>query len=127
MKKLGIAPGLLVTMLGAPRGLEGTLGTLPAGAKVERRLRARPDLVVLFARSIADLEKRIARLKGAVGKHGLWIAWPKRTSGMASDLSQVRVRRIAETHGLVDYKIIAIDDTWSALRFARRTVTGGRD
>ena len=61
----------------------------------------------------------MAKLSAACGRDGLWIAWPKRSSGIVSDLTQAIVRKIAEAHGLVDYKIASIDETWAGLRFTR--------
>ena len=127
VKKLGIKTNGLVTLVGAPRGFEKTLGALPKGAKLKRRLRGRADLIIWFAKSRKDLERRIAQLGTAAGTDGLWIAWPKRASGIASDLSQIVVRDIAEAHGLVDFKIAAIDEIWSGLRFTRRKASRGVD
>ena len=120
VKKLGIKANSLVTLVGAPKSFERNLGTLPEGAKLRRQLRGRADLIIWFAKSRADLERRIAKLGTVTAKDGLWIAWRKRASGIVSDLSQVIVREIAEAHGLVDYKIAAIDESWSGLKFTRR-------
>lgn len=66
------------------------------------------------------LDKRIDRLGSLAGKGGLWIAWPKKASGITTGLSQNEVRQTGLAAGLVDYKVCAIDATWSGLRFARR-------
>jgi hypothetical protein len=66
------------------------------------------------------VERRIERLGALAGKGGLWIAWPKRSSGVQSDLTQAIVRRVGLAAGLIDYKVCAIDATWSGLRFTRR-------
>jgi CheY-like chemotaxis protein len=119
-KKLGIRPGSVVVLVGAPEGFEGRLGSLPEGAVLRRGARGRCDLVLWFARSRREVERRVARLGEFAGRDGLWIAWKKRASGVASDLSQTVVREIGLASGLVDYKVCSIDDTWSGLKFTQR-------
>ena len=115
-EKLGIKAGSVVALIDAPEEFERTLGDLPEGAILYRTSRA-CDLAVWFVQSKEELEKRVTEMAPLADKHGLWIAWPKRSSGIRSDLTQVVVRRVAESAGLVDYKISAIDKTWSGLRF----------
>lgn len=117
-QKLGIKAGSSVALVDAPRGFEATLGALPDGARVRRGARA-ADLVVWFVTSRRDLDGRVARIAGLTWA-GLWIAWPKKASGVASDVSEDVVRRVGLASGLVDYKVCAIDATWSGLKFARR-------
>jgi hypothetical protein len=119
-RKLGIKPGSVVVLAGAPEGFENVLGPLPEGVVLRRVSRGRRDLTLWFPRSRRDLERRIERMAEAIGDTGLWIAWPKKTSGVASDLTQTVVRRVGLDSGLVDYKICAIDATWSGLKFTRR-------
>jgi hypothetical protein len=120
-KKLGIKPGLAIALSGAPEGFENSLGMLPKGATLRRQVRGKSDLIVWFANSRRDLERRIERMGAAIADGGsLWIAWPKRASGVPSDLTQKDVRAVGLASGLVDYKVCSIDDTWSGLRFARR-------
>jgi len=120
-KKLGVKEGLAVTLLGAPPGFDETLGPLPAGVRLRRRARGSADLIVLFARSRAVLERRFAPATRCLRAGGsIWLAWPKRASGVATDLTQTDVRRYGLDRSLVDYKICSIDETWSGLRFARR-------
>jgi CheY-like chemotaxis protein len=109
-KKLGIKPD----------GFETNLGKLPAGVTLRRHARGRCDLIVWFCRSQAELKKRVERLGQLAGPGGLWIAWPKQASDVSSDLTQAAVRAVGLAAGLVDYKIAAIDATWSGLRFTRR-------
>ncbi len=78
-----------------------------------------------FVQSKEELENRVTEVAPLADKAGLWIAWPKKSSGIRSDLTQVVVRRVAESAGLVDYKISAIDKTWSGLRFTRRRRSSG--
>lgn len=122
-KKLGIKPGASVALIGAPAGFIETLGLLPDGVTLRNQARGRCDLVIWFAKSLAELQRRIDRVAGFSGNGGLWIAWPKKASGTATDLTQAVVRRAGLAAGLVDYKIAAIDDTWSGLKFARRKET----
>ena len=119
-KKLGIKPSSVVALVGAPQGFEDTLGELPDGVSLRRGARGRRDLTIWFTRSLKDLERRVERLAALVGDGGLWIAWPKKASGLATDLTQAHVRKAGLARGLVDYKICAIDETWSGLKFSRR-------
>ncbi len=120
IKKLGIKQGSTVSLVGAPDGFESVLGNLPAGAVLRRHSKGKRDLTIWFAKSRAELEKRIAAIGSSLGKDGLWIAWPKKSSGVLSDLTQAAVREIGLASGLVDYKISSIDATWSGLKFTRR-------
>jgi CheY-like chemotaxis protein len=119
--KLGIKPGSVVALVGAPEGFEDRIGGLPRDVTIRRGARGRCDLAVWFARSRSEVERRVGKLAEFAGADGLWIAWPKRASGMKSDLTQTVVRRIGLDSGLVDFKVCSIDDTWSGLRFTRRT------
>ena len=110
-----------MALLGAPEGFEQTLGTLPDGASLRRDARRPAGVLLLFVRSAADLGRRFPAAAKAMGEPGaLWIVWPKKASGLATDLGGNEVRDFGLTAGLVDYKIAAIDATWSGLCFARR-------
>ena len=120
-KKLGIKENSVVALLGAPPGFGNTLGKLPAGVRLRTNTRDACDRILWFTKSRKQLEKRVGPLGRALSdKGGLWIAWPKQASGVATDLTQNDVRRIGLAAGLVDYKICAIDATWSGLLFAVR-------
>jgi hypothetical protein len=119
VKKLGIKPGSRVALLNAPAGFRRELVGLPADVRVVSRAVGSPDLVIWFVGSQRDLHRRIMATAGYMGS-GLWIAWPKRASAVATDLSEDAVRTAGLTHGLVDYKVCAINLTWSGLKFARR-------
>jgi len=119
-KKLGIKPGSIVVLIGAPSDFEGALGALPEGVTLRRQNRGRRDLTIWFTRSRKDLHGRIEPIAAVAGENGLWIAWPKKTSALASDLSQAIVREVGLAAGWVDYKVCAIDETWSGLKFTRR-------
>jgi hypothetical protein len=121
-RKLGIAAGHRVLLLGAPDGFEeDVLGPLPDGVRVGRAARGTADVVVAFVTRRADLERRLDRLRALMEPAaGLWIAWPKRASGVATDMTEDVVREIALPTGLVDNKVCAVDATWSALRLVVR-------
>lgn len=112
-----------VVLVGAPPGFRRDLVGLPDGVSIGSRAAGTPDLVVWFVTAERDLLKRIGRM-GELMRSGLWIAWPKKTSGMLTDLDGNIVRDAALAAGLVDYKICAITDVWSGLKFARRTTPG---
>ena len=122
-KKLGIKAGYRVALVAAPAGFEESLEGIGEGAILKRdpRGKAEFDVVVLFVKRRADLEKRwdglVARLEMS---GGLWVAWPKKASGVATDLTGDVVREFGLTGGLVDVKVCAIDEVWSGLRFVRR-------
>lgn len=120
-KKLGIKTGCRVALLGAPKNFVQKLGPLPAGIRLQTTARSHPDLILLFCRSRSDLSRRFPAAAQALAEGGgLWIAWPKQASGMKSDLTQTHVRNFGLEREFVDYKICAIDETWSGLKFARR-------
>ena len=120
-KKLGIKPGMTVALLDAPDTFEETLGPLPEGAALAWDGSVTSPLAVWFLRSHAELEEGLARAIEAIEERGgLWMAWPKRASGVATDLTQQAVREAGLAAGLVDYKVAAIDNTWSGLLFTRR-------
>jgi CheY-like chemotaxis protein len=119
-KKLGIKAGSTVALAGAPRGFEKTLGELPEGVTLRKQARGRRDLTLWFTKSRKDLDDRIKKFAAEVGDGGLWIIWPKQASGLSTDLTQNIVRQMGLASGLVDYKICAVDETWSGLKFSRR-------
>lgn len=119
-RKLGIKAGMTVGLIDAPEGFEAALGALPEDTRLVHAPRGRCDLLVWFATSRAEVERRVAGMRERFGDGGLWIAWRKQGAAGAGDLTQADVRRIGLANGLVDYKICAIDATWSGLKFARR-------
>jgi hypothetical protein len=125
-RKLGVKADSVTILVSAPRGFEKTLGALPEGAVLRRQARGRCNLIVWFTKRRKDVEKRIKRLGDLAGPGGLWIAWPKRASGVATDLTQAVVRKIGLASGLVDYKVCSIDDVWTGLRFTKRKQRSSR-
>jgi hypothetical protein len=119
-RKLGIKPGSTLALVRAPQDFEATLGELPEGVEIRKSTRGTVDLAVWFPRSRADLVDRLDAMEHLVGDGTLWIAWPKKSSGVATDLTEPIVREAGLAAGLVDSKICAIDETWSGLRFTRR-------
>ena len=120
-KKLGIKQGHTVAFIGAPADFESTLGELPADVTVKKQLRGPLDVIVYFSDRKSEYVARLPKLKAALRINGgLWIAWPKKASGMATDLSESRVQAVGLAIGLVDNKGCAIDETWSGLRFVYR-------
>jgi hypothetical protein len=120
-RKLGMKEGSRVAVLSAPDEFDATLGPLPDGVVVRRRLRGPLDVVVFFTTSRAKLERRIDALRAALDPAGrLWVAWPKRASGVATDVTENVVREIALAHLLVDNKVAAVDATWSGLQLVIR-------
>ncbi len=124
-KKLNIKAGECVLLVEAPDSFRGTLGPLPEGVQLVRRFSSKVGLILWFVTSRRALEKDISKWVPRVGKAGIWIIWPKLSSGVASDLRQGLVRTAGLDSGLVDYKIAAIDDIWSGLKFALRLNVGG--
>ena len=119
-RKLGIKPGARMLLAGASDGF--TLAPLPPGAVLHHRAGAAPyDLILVFCRDATTLHRRFAPLAGRLTPAGaLWVAWPKRASGVATDLNENRIREHGLAVGLVDVKVIAIDDVWSGLKFVVR-------
>ena len=122
-QKLGIKPGAKLALAGAPKDFLGTLGKLPAGVKAASFGRSKGpfDVVVAFFDSESAFKKQLPQLHGALEANGgLWIAWPKRASGVPTDMTEDIVRKHALPRGLVDNKVCAIDATWSGLRLVIR-------
>jgi hypothetical protein len=110
-----------VAALDAPEGFEQWLEPLPAGVAWKRQLRGPVDLAVAFFTRRADVTRRWPALTAAVGPSGtVWVAWPKRTSGVATDLTEDAFRELLLPSGWVDIKVAAIDETWSGLKFMLR-------
>ena len=122
VKKLGIKPGMTVAVIGSPRGFRDELVGLPDDVRLTMTTSKPADLVIWF---VADRKTLHAGLALALRTMttGLWIAWPKKTSTLASDVSENDVRDTGLANGIVDYKVCAINATWSGLKFARRSGT----
>ncbi len=115
-QKLGIKEGSVVCLVGAPEGFELEL---PEGAVVRRSGRGRRDLTIVFVRSPAQAERRWESLAADPKVDDVWIVWAKKASPLYSDVTQANVRGPGMARGFVDFKVAAIDETWSGLRFKR--------
>ena len=119
--KLGIKPGSRVKVLGAPAHFPGLLVPLPDGAVVSPRLRAPVDIFHLFTTSRARLRQLLRQGLGEIRQDGaIWVSWPKKSSGVASQVTQDVIREEALPMTLVDIKVCAVDETWSALKLVIR-------
>ncbi len=118
--KLGIKPYAVVALVDAPEDFRVTLGALPEGAALHEGAGAPCDLTLWFTRMRADLDAAAPLLWAQSAYGPVWIAWPKKASGFGSDLTETDVRDVGLAAGLVDYKVCAIDATWSGLLFTRR-------
>lgn len=121
-KKLGLRDGSRIALINAPAGFESALGKLPPDAQIATRLTKPLDLVLLFVLTERALLRDFEKVAKKLASNGMiWVAWPKKSSGVATDLSFERVQRIGLDSGLVDVKICAIDDVWSGLKFVIRS------
>lgn len=119
VEKLGIKPGTRLQFVSEPKELAGLLGELPDGSRIAPR--GAIDFAMLFVKAQSELTRGFARLRDRLEPNGmLWVAWPKKTSGVATDLTEGVVRTFGLESGLVDVKVCAVDDTWSGLKFVRR-------
>jgi len=120
-KKLGIKESSRIALVNAPEGFQKQLGVLPANAQIVARLLKPLDIVLFFTDAEKTLIKDFPSLAKKLSTNGMiWTAWPKKSSGVATDLSFDRVQRIGLLCGLVDVKICAIDEIWSGLKFVFR-------
>jgi len=119
-EKLGIKTGTRVCLLGAPKGFAKTLAPLPDKVAFTMKPAATCDLFLAFARSRRDLAAHLSSLARQVTRQTVWIVWPKAASGIKTDLNGNIVRETGLSSGWVDFKICAVDDTWSGLAFKRR-------
>ena len=120
-RKLGIREGSRLLLVDAPADFAATLGELPPGVELLETGAGAVDVAILFALGAATVRARFADLAASLEPAGgLWIAWPKRSSGVATELDENVVREIGLADGLVDNKVCAIDATWSGLRFVWR-------
>jgi len=117
-QKLGLKPGFRIFVAGAPADYRKIVGEWPEGATIALRASAPLDVVHVFAAEARGLSAKLSRYRKAIAPDGMiWVSWPKKASGVATDLSDVVVRDLALPLGLVDIKVCAIDDIWSGLKF----------
>jgi hypothetical protein len=119
-QKLGIKPRTTVVLIDAPDDAEQLLEPLPDGVALRRGNRGRREMTLWFVTERAGFERRLDSVAEAVGEGTLWMAWPKRSSGVATDITEDTIRDVVLPTGLVDTKVCAIDEVWSGLRLTRR-------
>ena len=118
--KLGVKPGFKVCLLGSPKGFAETLKPTPVKATFTGRADDTCDLFLCFARSTREVQAHLAQLGKLVDRQTLWLIWPKKTSGVTSDLDGNVVRITGLAAGFVDFKVCSLDATWSGLAFKKR-------
>jgi CheY-like chemotaxis protein len=119
-KKLGIKKGMTIALVNAPPGFIQLLDPIPEGAQFKDDFAEGCEMAIWFVRSQSDLMHAVQIASGLSTLQSLWFAWPKKASGLSTDLTQQVVRETGLAHRWVDYKICSIDQTWSGLLFARR-------
>ena len=120
-KKLGIRPNTTLALINPPKDFKKTLGTLPQGVTIQKQPFSQSDLIILFAETQRDLQNRLIKISAKLEANGkLWIAWPKKGSETATDVTQATVRKTGLALGLVDYKVCSINPTWTGLLFTPR-------
>ena len=121
IKKLGMKEGFSIALVGAPQGFRKELGTLPYKVKITPSVMKSLDLIMFFVHSKLDLEQKFSALAANLSANGMfWVAWPKKSSGVTTDLSFEIVQRVGLVAGLVDVKICAVNEIWSGLKFVYR-------
>jgi hypothetical protein len=121
LKKLGIKPGHSLCVLGAPMDYAQLLGGLPEGVSLSARIRPEADCVHLFETRRAGLAGHLKTLAKMLKPKGMvWVSWPKKSSGVPSEILEDTVRELALPLGLVDVKVCAVDETWSGLKLVWR-------
>ena len=120
-KKLGIKAGAEVYAVGTPQNYLRLLAPLPEAVTFASGLSPTTRIVHLFTRKRAELEKSLRNWRGEVDPDAaIWVSWPKKSSGVATDITEAVIREVALPLGFVDIKVCAVDDTWSALKLVIR-------
>ncbi len=119
-QKLGVKEGATVVLVDAPDRAVDLLDPLPEAVTVRRGNRGAREMTIWFVTARPQFERRFGKVAEAVGDGTLWMAWPKRSSGVETDITEDTIREVALPAGLVDSKVCAIDETWSGLRLTRR-------
>ena len=122
-QKLGITQEMAVVLIRAPANYRKLLGRIASSVKFSDKIKNASNFVHIFTKSRGELEKRLAILREKVADTGIvWVSWPKKSSGVRTDVTEDVVRSIALPLGFVDVKVCAIDETWSELKLmVRRT------
>lgn len=126
-KKLGVKPGSRVKTRNAPAEYRALLSPVPDGVVISSRAKAPVDVLHVFARSRSELAAELERGLREIHEDGaIWVSWPKKASGVTTDVTETVVRALALPLSLVDVKVCAVDDTWSALKLVIRKSARGR-
>jgi len=121
VKKLGFSPGIKAALLGAPEEFVEKLGELPDGVELQTKMTSRSKLAIWFVRSRQELERETEYMSARLPEGAaIWIVHPKQTSRYKVDFNQIDVRAAGLAAGLVDYKVCAVDEDWSGLKFTRK-------
>jgi hypothetical protein len=120
-QKLGIKNGMRIIAIGVPENYRKLLGKLPDDVEFSNKPNVGAQFIHFFVARRNDLEKQLPRLRKTLADNGmLWISWPKKSAGVATDMNEDVVRTVALPLGLVDVKVCAVDETWSGLKLMIR-------
>ena len=120
-QKLGIKPGTTIVLINAPANYRKLLGNFANGVEFTSRVLANSNFIHLFTTHRSELEKQVPRLRAKIADPGtLWVSWAKKSSGVATDITEDVVRKVALPLGFVDIKVCAVDETWSGLKLMIR-------
>jgi hypothetical protein len=120
-QKLGIKPGLTVVTINAPAKYQRLIGKIPDGVTFSDRLKPGSSFVHLFTSRQSDLQKKMSILREKISDDGtVWVSWPKKSSGISTDVTEDVIREVALPLGFVDIKVCAVDETWSGLKLMIR-------
>jgi hypothetical protein len=120
-KKLGIKPGMVLHPVRAPANYSALVDPLPENVTVSRDVIEDLDVVHLFTKTRAELNELLEVYKTKIKQNGtIWVSWPKKASGIRSEITEDTVREVALPMGLVDIKVCAVDDIWSGLKLVIR-------
>ncbi len=120
-RKLGIKPGLTVVTSNAPPNYRRLLGRIPEGVTFSDRVKRDSSFVHVFINQRSELAKKLSILREKIAETGtVWVSWPKKSSGVPTDVTEDVVRAVALPLGFVDVKVCAIDETWSGLKLVVR-------
>ena len=125
-QKLGIKDGFTLCVRGVPKEYGTLVAPLPGSVRIALKVTARTDLVHIFSKVRAGLAKELAAARKALRDDAMiWVSWPKKSSGVATDITEDTVRELAFPLGLVDVKVCAVDETWSGLKLVVRKENRG--
>jgi len=120
-QKLGIKPGLTVVAINAPANYRRLLGQIPDSVTFSERLKSGSSFVHLFTSRRSEMQKKMSILRDKISDNGaIWVSWPKKSSGISTDVTEDVIREIALPLGFVDIKVCAVDDIWSGLKLMIR-------